>query len=95
MSVSDSRSIILSVGEACWPPSRAVSSSDTVGIVLVMRIRSVWGVAERAQGGRGEEGGSRKDIWALHPWPGLNRSLLVAALAWHVGVIRQGTPRLL
>ena len=35
--------VILPVAETRWPPRRGVSSSGTVGVVMVMRIRSVGG----------------------------------------------------
>jgi len=54
VAASESGSVILSTAEPCWPPSRGVSSSGTVGIVMVMRVRSVRdSCKEKTRKGRG------------------------------------------
>ena len=58
VTASDPDSVISPTAETCWPPSRGVSSSGAVGIVTVIRVRSVGEVTKKRK--REREGRKRK-----------------------------------
>ena len=59
MAAPGSDSVISPIVETCWPPSRGVSSSGAVGIVTIMKVRSVGGGLQEGMGEREKECASR------------------------------------